>query len=223
VSCHADPVVHKGKFGTNCASCHSTATWKQTPETLMAKFDHNLAAFKLTGKHTDVECKACHVNNVFKGTKQDCLSCHAEPKEHKGKFGTNCASCHSTTTWKGATFTHKFPLNHGKRNRTIECATCHTTANNYKAYTCYGCHEHEPTRIARKHAKIANFQDCAKCHPTGREKERMRGSLDAPSLDGLLAKGDEKCPFAADHDGLLLQSPSLEAFFLRKVESQGTR
>lgn len=139
-------------------------------------FNHDLAAFKLTGRHKTVECQACHKTNTFKGTAQDCVSCHAEPKQHKGRYGTACANCHTTATWEGATFQHKFPLNHGKRNRTIECSVCHTEDKNFKTYTCYGCHEHEEKRMARKHKNVKNLADCARCHPTGREKERGAAS-----------------------------------------------
>jgi len=193
VSCHADPVVHKGRFGTNCASCHSTDTWKLGLDDLMAgKFDHNLTAFKLTGKHTTVECKACHVNNVIKGTAQACLGCHAEPAVHKGKFGTNCVQCHTTLTWKGATFAHKFPLTHRNKGKEIACAVCHKGDDGYKTYTCYGCHAHEQTRMERKHPRVDKLKlpNCVKCHPTGRE----RGALDTPRPD-LWAFEEQNCTY----------------------------
>ncbi|HLW65085.1 MAG TPA: hypothetical protein VKS79_07150 [Gemmataceae bacterium] len=179
-ACHAEPVVHKGKFGSDCVHCHSTATWKNTGDAvgwLKENFNHELAAFKLTGKHKTVDCAACHVNNVFKGAAQTCVKCHAEPQVHKGKFGQECAQCHSTETWKGAKFKHTFPLDHGRRGRVIECVTCHNKPNDMKAYTCYGCHEHEEARIARKHPKLnaMQLQNCVKCHPTGRENERRGG------------------------------------------------
>lgn len=169
VDCHRKDDKHKNAYGTDCAKCHTAEDWKK------ANFDHNLAAFKLTGKHTTVECAKCHVNNVFKGTPQTCVACHPDPDKHRGQFGADCAQCHKTDTWKGATFKHTFPLNHGESG-TIACATCHTTPNNYKAYTCYGCHEHDPAKIERKHLKerITKFDDCARCHPTGRENEGKR-------------------------------------------------
>jgi hypothetical protein len=179
-SCHAEPQVHKGKFGTECANCHTTATWKNAGGALAGlpgKFNHDLAAFKLTGMHNNLVCAACHKNNVFKGTSQTCSACHAEPVVHKGKFGQECAQCHSSETWKGAKFKHTFPLDHGRRGRVSECATCHNKPNDMKAYTCYGCHEHQEARIARKHPKLnaIQLQNCVKCHPTGRESERRGG------------------------------------------------
>jgi hypothetical protein len=202
-SCHAEPQVHKGKFGTECVSCHTTATWKNAGGALAGvkeNFNHELAAFKLTGKHKTVDCAACHVNDVFKGTAQTCAKCHAEPQVHKGKFGAECAQCHSTETWKGAKFKHTFPLDHGRRGRVIECAICHDKPNDIKAYTCYGCHEHQEARIVRKHPKLnaMQLQNCVKCHPTGRENER-RGDREREeeqdrkadgALERWLKKGD---------------------------------
>jgi hypothetical protein len=170
VDCHRKDDKHQGAYGTNCGQCHTPEDWKK------AKFDHNLSVFKLTGAHVNVTCAKCHVNNVFKGTPQTCVACHPEPQVHRGQFGADCVQCHTTTTWKGATFKHTFPLDHGERGR-IACATCHTLAGNFKAYTCYGCHEHDPASIARKHSeeRVSNIEDCVRCHPTGRGKDGQGG------------------------------------------------
>jgi len=164
IACHQKDDKHAGAFGTDCAACHNPSNWAD------AKFDHNLSTFKLTGAHVSVQCSKCHVNNVFKGTPQTCVSCHAEPQQHLGAFGTDCVQCHSTTTWRGATFNHAFPLNHGESGN-IPCQTCHVTAN-FKEYTCYGCHAHDPARIEARHVRegISNFQDCVRCHATGRRE-----------------------------------------------------
>jgi hypothetical protein len=165
VGCHANDDSHTGAFGTDCGQCHNPSSWQD------AKFDHNLAAFKLTGAHVNVQCQQCHQNNVFKGTPQACVACHAEPQEHLGAFGTDCAQCHTTATWQGAVFNHTaFPLNHGESG-TIACATCHTPPS-YRAYTCYGCHEHDPARVQAQHREegIANLDNCVRCHPGGRRE-----------------------------------------------------
>jgi len=69
---------------------------------------------------------------------------------------------------------HAFPLDHGESG-VSSCKTCHP--DQLKAYTCYGCHEHTPADIQRKHVKegIPDFANCMKCHPTGREKEGAGG------------------------------------------------
>ena len=165
VSCHLKDDTHTGAYGTDCAQCHNAGDWKD------AQFDHNLAAFKLTGAHVNVTCAKCHINSVYKGTPLTCVGCHADPQAHLGQFGLNCAQCHSTQTWQGATFAHTFPLNHGERAN-VACKTCHVTTN-FKEYTCYGCHEHTQQNIQAKHQGegISNFQDCMRCHDRGQKEK----------------------------------------------------
>ncbi len=170
-SCHSQDDEHDGRFGTDCAACHTPEDWDK------AVFDHSRSAFPLTGAHVNVECERCHVNGVFKGTATECVACHAEPEFHAGQFGTDCAACHSTSAWTPAEFNgqHTFPLNHGGGTT---CQTCHPTV--FTEYTCYGCHEHNEARVRAKHLEegISNFQDCVRCHPTGREEEGERGGDD---------------------------------------------
>jgi len=155
-SCHAAQDTHNGQFGTSCGTCHSTSAWK--PST----FDHNLSSFKLTGKHVNVPCSSCHINNVFKGTSTDCYSCHASQDNHNGKFGTNCGSCHSTSGWTPATFDHSlsgFPLTGA--HASLNCAQCHTNGN-YGGLSpaCVACHS-EPAIHAGMYGT-----NCAQCHST---------------------------------------------------------
>ncbi len=161
-SCHRQDDHHNGQFGTNCASCHNTSSWKG------ATFDHNNTRFPLTGAHVNLNCSRCHANG-FKGTPTACVACHAEPAFHRGAFGTNCASCHNTSAWRPASFNgpHTFPLKHGGAK--ASCSTCHP--NSLTAYTCYGCHEHDPAKIRKKHLEkgIPNFENCIQCHPTGKK------------------------------------------------------
>jgi len=173
-SCHADDDAHQGRFGQDCQECHTPEDgWEG------ASFDHSLAAFQLSGAHAQVECEGCHVNDVFKGTPQDCFSCHAEPAYHIGLFGAECAACHSTDGWKPAAFNqaHTFPFNHGG-SEPSECRVCHAEA--LTSYTCYTCHEHNPAQIESKHREegISDFRDCARCHPTGQEEEGEGGGGD---------------------------------------------
>jgi hypothetical protein len=184
LGCHEDvraqieekkPLHGRMSEGMACRRCHTEHHGPHAALTSLASFDHDLTGFALTGKHRGVGCASCHPRNVFKGTPQACASCHAEPAVHKGRYGTDCARCHSAASWGGATFKHTFPLSHGaRRRRTNACATCHPKAHDYRTYTCYGCHAHEPGRIERKHVRrgITDFEGCVRCHPTGREHER---------------------------------------------------
>jgi hypothetical protein len=138
----------------------------------MNEFDHT-SVFRLDGQHVDLECSACHANQVFRGTPRECAACHAEPEVHAGLFGTQCAACHTAEAWAPAQLTqHAFPLDHGGQGE-VACATCHTAS--YVAYTCAGCHEHEPGLTERQHASVdigdRRLEDCAACHPAGQRDE----------------------------------------------------
>jgi hypothetical protein len=56
----------------------------------------------------------------------------------------------------------------------VECDVWHQDApRSYRTYTGYGCHEHSPEEIREEHLEegIRDFDDCMRCHPTGREDE----------------------------------------------------
>jgi hypothetical protein len=155
-SCHQKNEPHQGKFGTDCAACHSTDAWKP------AKFDHNLADFKLVDSHVNVKCEQCHINNVFKGTPTDCYSCHKKDDHHNGQFGTDCSACHQPTKWDDATFDHnksKFPLTGAHAN--VACQKCHTTGV-FKGLStdCASCHGDPGWHQG------AFGLNCAACHNT---------------------------------------------------------
>lgn len=155
---------HAADFNSSCISCHDGLD-------RMANFDHN-QIFPLTGKHTELACQQCHQDQIFIGTPTECAACHAEPEIHAGSFGTDCQRCHLTSAWTPAQLQeHLFPINHGSDNL-LSCQTCHIVS--YAEYTCYECHEHQPAQIQEEHREeginLEELQDCARCHPTGREE-----------------------------------------------------
>ncbi len=166
VACHLSRDAHEGRFGSDCATCHSPSDWED------ATFDHARSNFPLTGAHQQVDCEGCHINNQFAGTSSTCVNCHTDPGFHAGLFTTDCTSCHTTIAWRPAIFNeqHTFPLNHGEAGA-VSCATCHPTS--LPAYTCYGCHEHNEANVRSEHIEegIPNFQNCMECHPTGQEED----------------------------------------------------
>ncbi len=136
-ACHEKDDRHNGQFGTDCAVCHTPVAWDQVT------FDHAQTAFPLTGQHQNVDCTQCHVNNTFKGTPTECVACHADPDFHAGAFGTDCASCHTTSGWTPAQYRGSHPvitheggsgINHGHTT----CRTCHPST--VYQYTCLACH-----------------------------------------------------------------------------------
>lgn len=148
--CHNTPTdsLHT-QLSVTCGSCHNTSNWK-----LEGPFDHAL----------------------IKGTSQNsCISCHKKPADELHlSVQNNCADCHSTSEWSPATFDHDkyFILD---RDHNVKCITCHTD-NNFKAYSCYGCHEHTPANVAEEHHEenIYNFDDCVSCHRSGDKHDIRR-------------------------------------------------
>ena len=63
-------------------------------------YGHYLTGYELTGKHIQVPCNQCHLNNDYENTPTTCNDCHAKDDVHKGKLGTDCAACHTTATWE---------------------------------------------------------------------------------------------------------------------------
>ena len=187
-SCHPEPDVHAGKYGTNCQQCHAVPhnsgfmaeAWN--PITL----DH--AFFSLTGGHAAVACEQCHLTPEFQQTSHDCVACHAEPEVHWGWYGTACATCHTIKRWAPSTFDHnqlEFPLT--GRHMDLACQACHP--DHQFAGTpaeCSDCHR-EPDF----HSSGQFGHRCQMCHGT----------------DGWYLAFLRQHPFPVDHGGLQ-QSPS---------------
>ena len=177
-ACHA-PL--RGASSERCISCHALpdiGVRTTLGVTLVAKlqkpaFHQNLA---------EQDCMACHSDHLGAqrtqrsrkpfshallqpAMRERCDSCHKAPTDSLHRAMTaNCSQCHSQEAWKPATLDHSklFVLD---RDHETTCITCHTTQN-YKQYTCYGCHEHTPAKIRSEHEEegIANFENCVECH-----------------------------------------------------------
>lgn len=163
-------------FPTDCSLCHSTAQWTG------AKFDHSRTRFPLTGAHTRVACLDCHIGGRYTGTPTDCYSCHKKeyttvtnPNHVAAGFSTNCALCHTTSTWTGASFNHMwFPIYSGvHKGKWTTCNDCHVNPSNFAVFSCFACHAHEKTRMDEKHRNVPNYvynsANCYSCHPLGRK------------------------------------------------------
>ncbi|MEQ1884586.1 MAG: hypothetical protein ABL967_05945 [Bryobacteraceae bacterium] len=178
VNCHLNvynssknPAHLAGGYPTTCELCHSTNAW--TP----SSFNHSTTKFPLTGKHVTTQCALCHVGGKFAGTPTDCYTCHTteyntttNPNHVAAGFPKTCTTCHSTTTWSGATFNHTwFPTNHGRANGV--CATCHTNSSDYKVFTCTNCHLKTQTDNEHRGRNnyVYNSINCYQCHPRGND------------------------------------------------------
>jgi predicted CXXCH cytochrome family protein len=154
-SCHED--AHDGAFGTDCATCHTTAGWQQMSSSFDAdRFDHEAhTGFALVGAHGLLECGSCHsprddgaIVLTFTGptrgvtfppvAAETCLSCHRDP--HDGAFldapgGPVCDNCHGQDAWTPTAFGIErhartdFPLTGA--HLATPCSACHTGSDGH--------------------------------------------------------------------------------------------
>ncbi len=162
----------------NCLLCHISGDKEEAKGILQSiKSQHtsgNIVSGKDYGQLTAYN-KGPH--NLSKGQNMNnCIACHQSPFDRLHQNNNQeCSQCHSGDRWHPATLDHtqffRFDGNHSS-----ECQSCHRD-NNYREYTCYGCHEHSPGKIEKKHRKegISNYQDCAACHPSGNEEDIRHG------------------------------------------------
>ena len=145
--CHEQPgdKLHP-QLSTDCKNCHNTIGWKSS-----VMFNHDM---------------------IKSADKNNCVLCHQKPTDtFHISLEDNCNKCHTTTKWIPSTFDHS-PYFQFDKNHNAKCNVCHTD-NNYKAYTCYGCHEHSLNKIMSEHNEegITNLNDCAECHKSGSEHD----------------------------------------------------
>ena len=159
-------------FPTDCSGCHTTvAGWGG------ATFNHAATGFALTGSHATLQCVQCHVNSNYSLTSANalCANCHMadyngtnNPVHSAAGFPTTCDTCHTTTDWTGATFTHPTTpiaiVNNA--HSTVACTACHI--NNVFTNTptdCYSCHKTDYTNTTNPAHAAAGFPTtCATCH-----------------------------------------------------------
>jgi hypothetical protein len=162
-SCHGeDP--HRGQLGARCESCHSQESWHAP-----LRFDHDLGAFPLLGKHAALECGQCHGSLAFHDAGATCAECHSADDPHGGAFGAACATCHNPVDWRAWTFDHAtqtgFALTGA--HSVLTCASCHgggRAGGGQTAFAaapaCAECHRQDDPHGGRFGA------DCASCHST---------------------------------------------------------
>ena len=171
VSCHRpdydrSPYPGHNVFPLSCTDCHTTEAWK--PSSWMH-------AWELTGAHVGTECAGCHTGDppVYDGTPTDCVSCHRgdfdrAPDTHQGHelYPTTCVDCHSTATWRSATFTHEWPID-GAHSWT-PCARCHVGDPPVYEGTpteCSECHIDDYERSTYPGHNVFPLE-CRSCHGT---------------------------------------------------------
>lgn len=177
--CHRDP--HGGRFGTGCATCHTTVGFAVIAK---GSFDHGRTRYPLRGAHRSVPCVSCHDPkrpDRARPAFATCAGCHADPHAGTATLAgahVDCAACHDMDSFVPSMLTPArhaqtaFPL-HG-RHASTPCAACHRPKGQRIADTgragvvmrprhaaCGDCHvdPHGGQFAAR-----AQGADCAACH-----------------------------------------------------------
>lgn len=182
---------------TGCARCHTLESFSAARG---KSFDHSAwTGFALTGAHRIAACTACHAetqdpafahgklglsSDKFPGPRGECATCH--PDAHGGALaqadggapGTDCAACHSTSSFRALTK----PFDHSRlagfalegAHAGLACAECHAPLRQPEASgrrfaraqgaSCSDCHT-DP-HAGQFRAAGGGPADCALCHAT---------------------------------------------------------
>ncbi|KAB2843014.1 MAG: hypothetical protein F9K45_06485, partial [Melioribacteraceae bacterium] len=159
---------HGNNFNISCENCHYTESWKI--ELQKIKFNHNETEFALTGQHSAVECKSCHINLVFDNTSNQCSDCHKDI--HENTVGIDCARCHESSSWLVNKITEihqmsRFPLLGS--HLTADCNQCHISSSAVKfepvGVECKFCHTNDYYFAKNPDHIAAGFSlECQDCH-----------------------------------------------------------
>ncbi len=197
LACH-EPF--RGATRAKCVRCHEpagialrTAAGDARPVAAVRP-----AINDLHGALGTLECRTCHPEHSGQSragagerfthdilpteTRGQCAICHDRQRPRDAlhaSAGSACATCHGTAAWKPSTFAHEkyfvFDRHHPAR-----CADCHPPGD-FKAYGCYGCHEHRRDGMIAEHAKegiaVELIDRCARCHPSGNEHDARRDGI----------------------------------------------
>ncbi len=187
-SCHTDP--HRSSLGSTCEQCHTPEAWK----TISRAF-HKVTQLPLEGRHLMVECTACHVAGVIKGTPTRCYDCHwirRQDDPYRTALGNQCEQCHRPASWLAVNWNHGaitgVPLN--PVHRALGCDACHKNGQfKNSAPACSSCHQAEYQRTKNPAHAAAGFPlTCDLCHrPSHGTWSQARFNHSAFPLVGLHA------------------------------------
>ena len=144
-------------------------------------FNHTTTGFTLTGLHTVPPrlCTDCHVSNNYSLTSTACVTCHladfngtTNPNHVTANFPQTCDTCHTTSTWLGATFNHTstgFTLTGAHTVPPRACTDCHVNGNySLTSTACVTCHltDYNNATTPVNHVASGFPQTCDLCHDT---------------------------------------------------------
>ncbi len=178
VRCHVQG--HEKSFATlACPACHGMVPEDPNLHHAITNGHGSVSSgFELLGAHSLVACVSCHDlssgERLFNpASDSDCIACHADDyqRQHTGTgFPIVCLTCHTTTSWGGASFDHAtasggFALL-GAHEQLV-CTSCHDPVSGVPLYSpndqndCIACHDDD---YQRQHAAAGFPTTCLVCH-----------------------------------------------------------
>ncbi len=167
ISLHAQN-PHDENLDMDCAGCHNEDSWSISMDTF--NYNHDRHAFVLEGRHLEIDCKDCHTDLHFRGTRDRCMDCHTDM--HRQSVGSDCGRCHSAASWlvDDIPQLHEqegFPLEGSHFN--IDCIACHPSDNelvfNLVGNRCVNCHLQLYEATTNPPHSAQGFPtDCKQCH-----------------------------------------------------------
>lgn len=144
------PPFHQHLTSTDCMSCHTDHQQPILASASQSKFSHSMLA---------------------PDSLSNCSSCHRRPADAQHKdLASQCSTCHSQAGWTAGKLDHsRFFVLEGVHE--VACVTCHL-GGNLTSFTCFGCHAHEPSRMASEHREegITNIENCVACHRNAEDR-----------------------------------------------------
>jgi hypothetical protein len=186
--CFACHVPLLGATPERCISCHAIADIG-IRDSLGKPLEASKKSVRFHQGLADKNCLACHSDHppprlshvrrmhfthesLEPGMARQCNTCHEAPATelHQKLADKDCSECHAVAGWSPSSYDHdRYFVLAGPHQ--VECTTCHAAAN-FKTYSCFGCHEHQPDAIREEHLEegIRNIDDCVRCHRNPEEE-----------------------------------------------------
>ncbi len=195
-SCHSDP--HNNQLKGNCAQCHNELSFNGFIG--KGNFNHNITGFNLKGSHKSIDCFTCHTKSknplsVFQDNlaaeETNCIACHED--KHEGKYGDNCAKCHSEESFlalKDMDFFDHSVTDYALEGRHLEvdCRKCHLErfSSPIDFSACKNCHD---DYHRQEFEKNGISPDCVNCHSLEKGFEYSMYTLEEHQATAFPLKG----------------------------------
>ncbi len=154
--------LSKGHEIEDCARCHTTGDYNNTPTDCYACHQENYTT-------------AINPNHANQHFPTDCIECHTtDPGWTPAKYIQHDAEY--------------FPIYSGSHNgEWDQCLECHTNPSNYTEFACTTCHEN--TETGNHHNGVGGYSynstACLACHPTGNSEDNFNHNLTNFALTGV--------------------------------------